>query len=321
MNDAQEWLEFAGQDAEEIQAARELRQRFMRERIQVSPEDPAHPSPQLRYVSRTSALQAEWWLSLSSKQKIVVRGAAAVRDTRKAVLIGIWAAAQWGMWFRRPDDGFVVMALPSGHQPSKSRLPAKTRFKSMKLREDEIVELDGVRVTHPLRTYLDLCRLGDPTNARLAVGWLRECGVSADTISSYAENFDGPIHPHWKTLAVRLPQYTAELGSFSYMLAYTLLVETGVDVRVQHEIEGMGWATLLVGNDVIIEIDQDPLWLAMESEPKLQSMAARLRKRERWMASRGYRKLYFTTEEIEANPDAFVHDVKAARHLRRRNLA
>ena len=107
----------------------------------------------------------------------------------------------------------------------------------------------------------------------------------------------------------------------SYMLAYTLLVETGVDVRVQHEIEGMGWATLLVGNDVIIEIDQDPLWLAMESEPKLQSMAARLRKRERWMASRGYRKLYFTTEEIEANPDAFVHDVKAARHLRRRNLA
>jgi len=254
---------------------------------------------------------------------MVVRGAAAARESRKAVLVGPWAAVQWGMWLVRPEDSAVVFALPSGYQPSKSMLPPGVRFKSMKLREEDIVELDGVRVTHPLRTYLDLCRMQQRTNAWLAVGWLLNRGFSAAEIASYAESFDGPIHLNRKRSAISLPYRVKELGldSYPYLLAYSLLLDSPVSVRTNCDLDEMGHAVLLVGNDLVIAVDEDPLWRSLDSDPRSQTLARNLRKRERWTAARGFRKLYFTSEEIEADPDAYVSEILGARRLRRRDLS
>lgn len=314
MDQPREWINLADQEA------RDIRQRFLRERIQVSPKDAEPSSRNLLQVSRTSKIDTEWFRSLGLKRQIIVRGTAAALETRKAVLIGIWSAAQWGMWFNSPEDHSVVFALPSGNQPSKSMLPVSTRFKTLKLQDEEIIELDGVRVTHPLRTYLDLCRMGDRTSARLAAGWLLNRGLDADEISSYVRHFQGPIHPNRKQTAAELPHSVAGLSSYPYLLAYSLLAEAGVNVRIHCELDEMGHAILLLGNDLVLAVDEDPLWHAVESEPHGRSLARRLRKRERWTAARGFRKLYFTTEEIEASPQEFVSEVRGATHLRRRDL-
>ena len=320
--------------------AREIRQRFLRERIQVSSEDSGmHTNggsggvspgvrsgirpgirPGIRQISPTSGIDAGWFRSLGLKRQWIVRGAAAGRESRKAVLIGSWAAAQWGMWFLPPKNHEVVFALPSGYQPSKSVVPHGVRFKSMKIRQEEIVELDGVRVTDPLRTYLDLCRMKDETNAWLAAGWLLERGMSAGEIAAYAEEFEGAIHENRRQLAVAIPARAAELKSYRYVLAYALLKDSPARVRVHCELDEIGHATLLAGNDLVIAVDEDPLLRDLDAEPEGRQIAFHLRKRERWVTARGYRKLYFTSKEIEANPDGFVSEVLGARHLRRRDL-
>lgn len=314
MGEIREWGQFAEQDIQKI------RQRYLKERIQVSREDRGRPLPGLSLVSPTSGIASDWFRSLSPKQQSVVRGAAAARESRKAVLIGTWAAAQWGMWFVLPKHSAVEFALPSGHQPSKSNLPPRVRFKTMKLREEDVVELDGVRVTHPLRTYLDLCRMQDRTNAWLAAGWLIERGVSAHEIAEYAASFGGPIHPNRKRMAVAIPHRAQEVGSFRYLLAYSLLVASPVSVRTHCELDEMGRAALLAGNDLVIAVDEDPLWRTLEVEPDGERLARNCRKRDRWVAARGFRKLYFTAEEIEADPDGFVSEVLGATRLRNRRL-
>lgn len=313
MGEIQAWEQFAEQDVQEI------RQQYLHERIQVSREDRGTAPPGLSFVSPTSGISAEWFRSLRVKQQFVVRGAAAAKESRKAVLIGAWAAAQWGMWFVRPKDPAVELALPSGHQPSKSKLPPGVCFKSVKLREEDVVELDGVRVTHPLRTYLDLCRMHDRTNAWLAAGWLLDRGIRAQEIAEYAASFDGPIHPNRKRLAVALPHRAREVGSFPYLLAYALLEHSPVSVRIHCELDEIGRAVLLAGNDLVIAVDEDPLWRRLE-EADGGKLARDRRKRERWIAARGFRKLYFTAKEIEADPDGFVSEVLGATRLRNRRL-
>ena len=82
MGELREWGYFAEQEI------RELRQQYARERIQVSREDRGMAPPGLSFVSPTSGTSAEWFRSLRVKQQFVVRGAAAAKETRKAVLIG-----------------------------------------------------------------------------------------------------------------------------------------------------------------------------------------------------------------------------------------
>lgn len=76
----------------------------------------------------------------------------------------------------------------------------------------------------------------------------------------------------------------------------------------------------MAGDDLVIAIDEDPLWRELEKEPDHAQLARNLRRRERWTAARGFRKLYFTTEEIECDPDGFVSEVLGATRLRNRRL-
>ena len=82
----------------------------------------------------------------------------------------------------------------------------------------------------------------------------------------------------------------------------------------------MGHAVLLAGNDLVIAVDEDPLWRELESEGDGDGLARNRRKRERWIAARGFRKLYFTAAEIEADQDGFVSEVLGATRLRNRRL-
>ena len=309
-----EWEKLVDQDAQE------LRQRYLRERVQVSRKTVWREVPHLIQVSRRSAVDRQWFRELGLKRQFIVRGAAASQDARKAVLLGEFAAAQWGMWFATPKDHDVQFALPSGHLPPKSSLPVSTKFKAFKTPPADTAELDGVRVTHPLRTYVDYCRMQKVVNARLAIGWLLLHGFTADEISDYADNFEGSMHPRRRRLAAVLPYQVPQLETFPYMLAHSLLDDSRVKLRTHCELDRMGFATLLAGNDLVILIDEDPYWRALESEPDGLRLAHNRRKRERWVAARGFRKMYFTTAEIERAPNSFVSEVLGATYLRDRGL-
>lgn len=80
MGEIRQWGQFAEQDV------REIRQRYLRERIQVSREGHGMHAPGLSIVSPTSGIAAEWFRSLTKKQQLVVRGVAAAKDSRKSAL-------------------------------------------------------------------------------------------------------------------------------------------------------------------------------------------------------------------------------------------
>ena len=244
-----EWEKLVDQDVQE------LRQRYLRERVQVSRKTVWREVPHLIQVSRRSAVDRQWFRELGLKRQFVVRGVAASRDSRKAVLLGEFAAAQWGMWFATPKDHDVQFALPSGHLPPKSSLPVSTKFKAFKTPPADTAELDGVRVTHPLRTYVDYCRMQKVVNARLAIGWLLRHGFTAGEISDYADNFEGSMHPRRRRLAAVLPYQVPQLETYPYMLAHSLLDDSRVKLRTHCELDRLGFATLLAGNDLVILID------------------------------------------------------------------
>lgn len=313
MGDKWVWEEFVAPEAQEV------RREFLQHRIQVLADDLGRDSDHLSQVGRTSHIDRAWFRGLGLKRMMIVRGAAASLDSRKAVLIGDWAAAQWGMWFLRPSDMLVRFALPSGHEPPKAARPPKTVFNSTRIPDGDIVTLDGIRVTHPLRTYMDLCRMRQRTSARLVVAWLMQRGVTADEISRYAANFEGKIHTKRKRVAQWLPYRVVSLPQFEYSMAHALLDDARVPLRTNCTLDDKGRATLLAGDDLIIRVGTDPLRQSLESSDEAKYAAA-LRHKDRWSAARGFRSLYFTPEEIEADPEGFVHEVLSLRYIRDNNL-
>lgn len=266
-------------------------------------------STALSKLTVRQAVPAAWFRGLEVEEKMVARGAAANLDSRKAVLIGVWAAAQFGMWFARPQRFHVQFALPSGHLPAKASWPQRTEYRAVKIAEDDIAELDGVRATHPLRTFVDFCRMGDNVNAMLAVAWLLRHGVARERMLRFLDGFDGPIRPERLDSARRLVEHAPELATFGYNLAYALLADAAIPLTTRCALEEMGGAELLAGEDLIIAVDENPL-----------DRAAATRRRDRWLAARGYRKLYFASEDIQQEQRQFVDDVLGYRHLRRRDL-
>lgn len=302
----QEWVDFADQRISGI------RETYLQGRIQVCPEDSFRFSPEaarMSWLTERQAIDAEWFRSLSFDEKMVVRGAALNSERRKAVLIGRWAAAQFGMWFTRPRSFEVQLALPSGHMPPKETWPQLAEYRAMKINSDDVVDLGGVRATHPLRTLIDYCRMDDSVNAMLTVAWLLQRGIAREDILRYLDTFDSPVRRERLESARRLAERTPLLSSMGYNMAYALLRGAGVPLRTNCTIEEMAGATLIAGEDLIIEVGENPL-----------RQPAETRRRKRWLAARGYRCLSFAEDDIVSNPEAFVDEVLGCRHLRLRGL-
>lgn len=305
MGDTQYWGQFADQDFQEI------RRTFLAERIRVSPE--RHIEHTYTRVAPTHWVPRDWYRSLGWNGQAVVRGAAVSAESRKAVLVGRWAAAQFGMWALPVKSAKVSCALPSGNVPSKSKWPEETKFLSMQIPADDVVELDGVRVTHPLRTVVDLLRFGDVASAYAAVSWLLKADVLREDMRAYFETFASPIRPIYLRNALNAADYAVRFHRFEDAIAWALLHVDGLRLQTHVRFEGMWTASIVVEGDLIIEVDTDPYHLSAASE--FPELPRQRRERTRWVAAKGYRTLYFTLDEILRDPEGFVSEVRSARFL------
>ncbi len=307
MGDTQYWGQFADQ------AFQEIRRTFLAERIRVSPE--RHIEHTYTRVAPTHWVPRDWYRSLGWNGQAVVRGAAVSAESRKAVLVGRWAAAQFGMWALPVESAKVSCALPSGNVPSKSKWPEETKFLSMQIPADDVVELDGVRVTHPLRTVVDLLRFGDVASAYAAVSWLLKADVPREDMRAYFDAFASPIRPVYLRMALSAADNAVRFQRFEDAIAWALLRVDGLRLQTHVSIEGIWTARIVVEGDLIIEVDTDPYHLSAASE--FPELPRKRRERTRWVAAHSYRTLYFTLDEILRDPEGFVSEVRSSRFLLR----
>lgn len=312
MGEIRDWGQLADQRASEI------RQEFYERRIRVRPE----PLQRDHYsqVGNSHWVPKDWYRQLKYVGQSVARGAAASAEARKTVLLGRWAASQMGMWTLPVESGEVLCGLRSGNVPSKSNRPYFTKFHAMEIADEDVIELDGVRITHPLRTFVDLCRLGDVVSAHMAMSWLLDAGISAYEVQTYVEEFDQKIRPKALRQANAIANGAVTFRSYENSLAWGLLRNAGMPVEAHASLEDFDYAPILVGGDLIIAVEKDPLFHDVKAAGVSASEVQRLRKKTRWLAARGYRTLYFALEELEKNPDAFISDVYSAKYLRNRDL-
>lgn len=301
--------------------AASVRRTALADRVQVAP--PPAAAQQFTMVGPRHWVPQTWYQGLNRTEKMVVRGVVVSQESRKAVLVGRWAARQFGMWTPPEKDYLVQCALPSGHIPAKSSRPWNTEFHAIQIPRHDTVELDGVRATHPLRTLVDLCRFGDTAGAHLAASWILHAGLDRDEMTAYIDAFDSPIRPAHLNKARHVAAHSMDLGSYPYNLASALLRKAGLPVSAYAELDYWETVPLLVGNDLIIAVDEDPYHrdVVDNTGERSELLSRSLRTKSRWIAARGYRVLYFSSDEIEANPEQFIDEIFGARHLRRRDLA
>lgn len=185
------------------------------------------PSANPRYVTRTTTVEKEWWQSLPLRDQMLVRGAGVSRDSRKAILLGRWAAVQHGMWIGPFTDWTVDVALPSGKPPAKSKWPYLTRFRSVPVRDDETITAHNIRYTDRLRTYIDLFRFGTITDQLTATDWLLS-HYSRRTVHDYIDGFEG-CRPEILKRAHRMVAGVTPLPEYRYSLARAVLSSHRID--------------------------------------------------------------------------------------------
>lgn len=262
----------------------------------------------LSLVADKALVDQAWFRGLPTHEKETVRGAAAVLATRKAVLVGRWAAAQHGMWTPTPGGGPVDLVLPSGSVPPKSKWPQLTRYHQFPIKDDDIVELDGVRTTTPLRTSIDLRRLEGRVGGFLAVTALLNSGIPLKEIVAYNQSFEDPL-PRNHHLPVSADWDPPRFSDFGTCLAYAWIAEDGMWVRSNVDL-GEGWtAPIVVDSRLIVLIDDDPLripasnWttapIPSPQEPHLCATA------------RGYRIIFSTTDQVTRSKTGFISRIRS----------
>jgi hypothetical protein len=152
------------------------------------------------------------------------------------------------LWRRRrmPNDGLVYCIAPPRSQPSVE--PWLIAYRTAHIRDIDIVErADGIRVTSPPRTAVDLMRYLPPEDVRSVVDqMISERLCTLDTLRRTAEWIATPGRPWARQFLEMLETRAAGGAAESHWesLVGPALVEAGVpDVRLQRWLDLPGWPT------------------------------------------------------------------------------
>jgi very-short-patch-repair endonuclease len=124
----------------------------------------------------------------------LARSAAICTSRPQLTIAGPTAGRIWNIR-RSPRDGFIYVIGPPGGQ--SCREPWVKLYRTALLHDDEIVcRRDGIRLTSPPRTVIDLTRFLSPVELASAIEWvLSERICTAATLRRLAGRLDTPGRP------------------------------------------------------------------------------------------------------------------------------
>jgi very-short-patch-repair endonuclease len=203
----------------------------------------------------------------------LTRCAALCTSRPHLIVAGPTAGRIWGVR-RSPRDGLVHVIAPPASQPC--RVPWVRAYRTALIHADEIVERpDGIRLTSPPRTLVDLARYLPSDALASAIEWALHGEVcTAETLRRLAERLNTPGRP-WvrkflRVLAGRAPGRARE--SDWERRVFDALVRRGVDgleSQVTERIAGLGTVRFDIAIPSIrwvLEVDVHPEHRTVEGQ-------------------------------------------------------
>lgn len=251
-------------------------------------------------VAGQIAMPADIFADLPFHQNRFVEALARGRSSYEAVVTGRSAARVLGMWVVSLTPEPVELALPSGEVPPTYRRDTAVACRRRPARQ--YVERFGVRVTPPIRTFIDIARDHGFAEGLIAADWLLANGYERDDL--YLELARMGRIRHLRVVRRCIMWATALSESPYESLARALLIEAGVQ-----GIEAQAWAggyrmDLVVDGWLVIEVDGD---VKYADDPGLTIREEY--NRQKRLGNAGFVFLRYSPRQLRERPDQFVQEV------------
>jgi hypothetical protein len=180
------------------------------------------------------------------------------------VVCGPTAGRLWGLR-RMPRDGIVHVIAPPASNPTVE--PWLRPYRTALLdRGDIVVRADGIRVTSPSRTAVDLTRHLAATDLRSVVDQLiHECRGTVSTMRAIAEPLATPGRPWARRFLRELDKMPTEAVAESHWESRVVaaIIERGIDLEPQRWLEVPHWGPIRLDGCVAelqwgVEVDVFP---------------------------------------------------------------
>lgn len=244
-----------------------------------------------------------------------IRAFAVGLGTRRAVLVGKSAARILGIPVLGNDEP-VTVALPEGGRPPTRRWPTGVRYRRAVLPDDQILEENGIRVTHVIRTAVDISRTHGLVEGIIAFDHvLRRYTVTHQWVAAAIDGLGRLRGLSTARRALALADARAESPLESWARAQILVADlpevTGVEIQVQ-VLGGRYRVDIRVNGDLVIETDGEVKYdgstgIAPEEQMK------RDRVRDRALTNAGIPRMHVTWADLATVIDGesrFIHQLR-----------
>lgn len=253
-------------------------------------------------LTRQIAMPADVHAELRFHEMRFVEALARGRNSYGAVLVGRSAARVQGMWVVSMSSEPVELALPSAHVPPSYRSAGGVVCRRRPISQHNVIH--GVRVTHPVRTFIDIARDHGFAEGLIAADWLRSQGFERGHLVAAVEKMG-----RFRNLSVvrRCIEHSSAASESPYeSLARALFIWGKVgDIEVQVEICGFR-VDLLIDGWVAVEIDGDLKYSQDPEQTIIQEY-----NRQKQIGNLGFAFLRYRPEELRREPRRVLAEVRS----------
>lgn len=266
-----------------------------------------HRGPELGEVVQIGAVTffpAREWQGLRYHERRYVEVKAAAMESNTAILLGRSAARVHGMWVVAATEEKIEITSWSGSAPPSRLRSGRFVYRYTALRDDEVSEVDGCRVTRGVRTFVDIARFHGFEEGVVAVDSLLRQGFTTGMVAAELEKMGRLKKIKVARECLRHANALSESAYESYARALLIAAQiSGIEVQV--EIRGYR-VDILIDGWLVIEIDGNVKYDGPDAERVRQAEFLRQKR----VGNEGYYFLRYAPEYIRRNPRSFVDEVK-----------
>ncbi|WP_018296894.1 endonuclease domain-containing protein [Corynebacterium lubricantis] len=230
------------------------------------------------------------------------------RNAYRAVLAGKSAARMQGMWVINRKTELVELMLPSGNLPAPKLWPQGAHYRRGALALEEISQINGVRVTHVIRTAIDIARCHGFCEGVVAFDYLLKRGLTKAQLEEHVSAM-GKNH-NLKVAREAIAAATSSSGSPMESYARALLVRAGITVFSLQKQIGPYYVDFHFPPALIVEIDGFEKYDGSTHGPT-DAAIFKEREREKYLTNLGFRVLRYSSNDLLNQPDRFIEQVRS----------